>query len=132
MLALDTNLLVRLVTNDDAAQAARVEKALDKELAAGRECWVGLIVLAEFVWVLSKVYSYDPSQCQSAVDQLISFEGLRFESMPTLLAAVRTWHKSGGDLADHLIGHQMQALGCEAVLTFDKKAARLPTHRLIS
>lgn len=44
MLALDTNILVRLVTNDDPAQAERVQVALDAELLAGRECLVGHIV----------------------------------------------------------------------------------------
>ncbi len=51
MLVLDANILVRLLTNDDPAQAQRVQDALDAELTARRECLVGQIVLCELVWV---------------------------------------------------------------------------------
>lgn len=131
MLALDTNLLTRLVTNDEPAQALRVQNALDKELAAGRECMVGQVVLSELMWVLGRLYGYSTQQCQNVADQLLAFSGLRFEATPVVVAATRTWRALGGDLADHLIGHQMQSLGCEAVLTFDKKAAKASTHRLL-
>jgi predicted nucleic acid-binding protein len=49
MLALDTNVLVRLITNDDPAKAQQVQDALDAELADERECLVGNIVLCELV-----------------------------------------------------------------------------------
>lgn len=132
MLALDTNLLLRLITNDDAKQALRVQKALDADLDAGRECMVGHIVLCELVWVLNKLYGYSPKQCQQAMAQVVAFPGLRFEAMPVVLAAMQAWQQHGGDLADHLLGAQMQNLGCEAVLTFDKRASKAATHRLIA
>jgi len=131
MLALDTNILVRLLTNDNPAQALRVQQALDVELTAGRECLVGQIVLCELVWVLGRLYGYSMQQCQQAIASLLGFAGLRFESMPTVLAAFKDWQRDGGDWADHLIGSQMQALGCEAVLTLDKRASRQKTHRFI-
>ncbi len=119
MLALDTHVLVRLVTNDDPAQAQRVQEALDVELAAGRECLVGHIVLCELVWVLGRMHGYSQAQCQQTMTILLGFVGLRFESMSTVVAAFKVWQREGGDWADHLIGAQMQALGCEAVLTLD-------------
>ena len=131
MLALDTNVLVRLITNDDPAQAQRLQDALDVELAAGRECLVGHIVLCELVWVLGRLYGYSVAQCQQTMASLLGFAGLRFESMPTVVAAFKAWQREGGDWADHLIGAQMQALGCEAVLTLDKRASRQKTHRMI-
>ena len=131
MLALDTNILVRLVTNDDPAQAQRVQEALDRELAAGRECMVGQIVLCELVWVLERLYGCSLAQCQQTVAALLAFAGLRFESMPVVLAAFKAWQQQGGDWADHLIGAQMQAQGCDAVLTLDKHASRAATHRLL-
>jgi predicted nucleic-acid-binding protein len=56
---------------------------------------------------------------------------LRFEAMPVLLSAAKVWQNQGGDFADHLIGAQMQSLGCEAVLTFDKRASKAGTHRAV-
>lgn len=131
MVALDTNILVRLVTNDDPAAALRVQAVLDAELAAERECVVGHIVLCELVWVLQRLYGYNLQQCQHTVSSLLGFAGLRFEALPAVLAAYKAWEKHGGDWADHLIGAQMQALGCDAVLTLDKAASRSATHSLV-
>lgn len=131
MLALDTNLLVRLITNDDPVQAQRVQEALDAELTRGQECMVAHIVLCELVWVLGRLYGYTTQQCQHTIASLLGFAGLRFESLPTVLAAFKTWEKQGGDWADHLIGAHMQAHGCEAVLTLDQRASRAHTHRLL-
>ena len=131
MLALDTNVLVRLVTNHNPLQAQRVQEALDGELAAGRECMVGHIVMCELVWVLGRLYGYSLAQCQQTVAGLLAFAGLRFESMPAIMSAFKAWRQHGGDWADHLLGAQMQALGCDTVLTLDKRAARAATHRLV-
>ena len=131
MLALDTNILVRLVTNDDPLAAERIQLALDAELAAGRDCMVGQIVLCELVWVLHRLYGYGLLECQRTVGSLLAFAGLRFEALPVVLSAYKAWEKQGGDWADHLIGAQMQALGCSVVLTLDKVASRSPTHRII-
>ncbi len=131
MLALDTNILVRLVTNDDPLAAERVQRVLDLELAQERPSMVGHVVLCELVWVLSRLYGYSLAQCQQTIASLLDFAGLRFEALPTLLIAYEAWQQHGGDWADHLIGAQMQALGCEAVLTLDKAASRAQTHRLV-
>lgn len=131
MLALDTNILVRLITNDDPVAAQRVQVTLDAELAAQRECMVGHVVLCETVWVLQRLYGYSLKQCQQTVSSLLGFAGLRFEALPVVLAAYKAWEKRGGDWADHLIGAQMLALGCDAVLTLDKAASKSVTHRMV-
>lgn len=131
MLALDTNILVRLVSNDDPAAAQRIQVALDAELAFERQCMVGHIVLCELVWVLQRLYGYSLKQCQQTVSSLLGFAGLRFEALPVLLTAYKAWEKHGGDWADHLIGAQLQALGCVVVLTLDKAASKAITHRMV-
>lgn len=131
MLALDTNILVRLVTNDDPVAAERIQVALDAELALDSECMVGHVVLCELVWVLLRLYGYSLQQCQQTVNSLLGFAGLRFEALPAVLTAYKAWEKHGGDLADHLIGAQMQALGCDAVLTLDKASSKAATHRMV-
>jgi predicted nucleic-acid-binding protein len=131
MLAVDTHVLVRLITNDDPKQALRAQQALDAELEAGRECMVGHIVVCELMWVLKGLYAYSLAQCQTTLAALLAFPGLRFEAMPVLLTAAKAWQSLGGDFADHLIGAQMQSLGCEAVLTFDKRASKADTHRAV-
>ena len=97
MLALDTNMLVRLGTNDRPAQAQRVQDALDAELAADGECLVGHIVLCELAWVLGRLYGYSIAQRQETVAGLLAFAGLRFESMPAVMNAFKAWQQHGGD-----------------------------------
>ena len=97
MLGLDTNILVRLVTNDDPVAAERIQVALDAELTAGRECMVSQIVLCELVWVLQRLYGYSLHQCQATVSSLLGFGGLRFEALPVVLCAYKAWEKHGGD-----------------------------------
>ena len=131
MIALDTNILVRLLTNDDPAQALRAQAALNAELAAGGAVIVSPIVLCEMVWVLTQVYGYSLAQCQLALDALLAFPALSFEDLAAVVQARQHWQRDGGDFADHMIGAAMQAQGCRCVLTFDKKAAKSPTHFLV-
>ena len=131
MIALDTNILVRLLTNDDPAQALRAQAALNAELAAGGAVIVSPIVLCEMVWVLTQVYGYSLAQCQLALDALLAFPALSFEDLAAVVQARQHWQRGGGDFADHMIGAAMQAQGCRCVLTFDKKAAKSPTHFLV-
>lgn len=130
-LALDTNILVRLLTNDEPRQALKAQQALDLALAAGNPCWVGQGVLCELVWVLDLAYGYTRAQCQQALAAVLAFPGLRVDGLAVVRAACDTWKEHGGDFADHLIGHQMRELGCAAVLTLDRKAGRLATHRAL-
>ena len=71
MLALDTNILVQLVTNGDPADAERIQVALDTELAARRDCMVGQIVLYELVSVLHRLYGYGLLGCPRTVGSLL-------------------------------------------------------------
>ena len=91
----------------------------------------GHIVLCELVWVLQRLYGYNLVQCQHIVSTLLGFAGLRFEPLPVTQAAYKAWEKYCGDRADHPIGAQMQALGCDVVLTLDKTASRAATHRVV-
>ena len=85
MMAVDTNVLVRLITHDDSKQALRAQHALDAELEAGRECMVGHIVVCEVMWVLKGLYRYSLAQCQATLAALLAFPGLRFEALPVFL-----------------------------------------------
>ena len=58
MIALDTNLLVRLLVNDDERQAAKVEAWLQVNTSPAQPAWVDHIVLCELAWVLERSYGY--------------------------------------------------------------------------
>jgi predicted nucleic-acid-binding protein len=125
MIALDTNVLVRLVTGDDAAQAKRVAARID----SGDAFFVPLTVALELEWVLRGAYALAPSRIVAAFEALLSIRNLRFAEDQLLTRALNQCRK-GMDFADAL--HLEAAHGCSQMLSFDAKfrsrAARARLH----
>ena len=121
MLALDTNLLVRLAVNDDPRQAAVAVRTID-----GAACFVPVTVTLEYEWVLRGSYRLTPAIIADSLDALLSVQTLHFEDEPAIRAAL-TRYRAGMDFADAL--HYERARHCEAFVSFDagfiRKAKKL-------
>ena len=116
MIALDTNILLRLVAGDDHAQ----ERAVLRLLAKGdTDYFIGDVTLAEFVWTLSSIYRYTPEELVIAVEALLSRADIQFEDRLRIRRAVKHL-ADGGDFADLLILARAEAEGCTALASFDK------------
>ena len=120
MIALDTNVLVRFLVADDAAQA-RKAKALVESLSEDARAYVPDIVVCELVWVLTRSYGFDRTRVSQALRLLASARQLRLHSADNVLRAIAAFEQGSGDFADYLIRDQAKAAGCKSVLTFDKK-----------
>jgi predicted nucleic-acid-binding protein len=131
VIALDTNLLVRLLTNDDAAQAARVDAWLRNNATAQAPAYVDHVVLCELAWVLERSYGYARSDVRRAMAALLANEQLKVES-PAVVRQALSLHETGpADFSDYLLAVRAKAAGYSPVLTLDKKAAKASTHRLL-
>ena len=120
MLAVDTNVLVRLLARDDARQAA----AADAAIAKG--AWVSHLVLAEAVWVLDAVYERTPRQLAAALDLLLAHESLALQdadAVATALAQFRVRPALG--FSDCLVLEIARKAGHQPLATFDKALGRL-------
>ena len=126
MLAVDTNVLVRLLARDDAKQAA----AADAAVAKG--AWVSQLVLAEAVWVLDAVYGRTPKQLIAALDLLLAHESLVLQDADVVAAALAQFRaKPALGFSDCLVLEIARKAGHLPLATFDKALGRLPgTHRL--
>ena len=82
MRAVDTNVLVRLVTRDDAKQV----KAAESFVAAG--AWISHVVLVETLWVLESVYELDAEQRSTAIDMLLNHANLTLQDPDVVTAAL--------------------------------------------
>jgi len=82
MRAVDTNVLIRLITGNEPAQAAAAEKFA----AAG--AWVSHLVLAETLWVLSTVYDRDPKALAETVELLLTHRDLTIQDPDVVTAAL--------------------------------------------
>ena len=118
-LAVDTNVLVRAVVRDDAAQAKIAIKALtDAELIA-----IALPCLCEFVWVLRSVYGFPPSDAAAAIRALLAAANVEM-NRPAVEAGLSVLD-AGGDFADGVIAYEGRWLGGETFVSFDAKAVEV-------
>ena len=120
MLALDTNVLLRLLARDDAKQAA----AADEAVAKG--AWVSQLVLAECVWVLDAVYQRTPRQLIAALDLLLAHEHLVLQDADVVAAALVQFRtKPALGFTDCLVLEIARKAGHLPLATFDKALGRL-------
>ena len=131
MIALDTNLLVRLLTNDDARQAAKVEAWLQANASARAPAYVDHIVLCELAWVLECSYGYARGEVHRAVSALLEHAQLKVESPALVRQALGCYEAGPADFSDYLLAVRAHAAGYAPVLTLDKKAAKTSTHQLL-
>lgn len=125
MIALDTNILVRLVTNDDPVQARQAVALID----AGNALFVPLTVALEFEWVLRGAYSLDRPAVVRSFEALLSIRNVNFERQTDIHQALQ-YYQSGFDFADAL--HHAGTTGCEALATFDQKFRKQATKEKLN
>jgi predicted nucleic-acid-binding protein len=131
LIALDTNLLVRLLTNDDARQAAKVEAWLKNNATPKTPAYVDHVVLCELGWVLERSYGYDRAEVHAALAALLEQDHLKVESPGLVRQALMMYADGPADFSDYLLAVRAQAAGYSPVLTLDKKAAQTATHQLL-
>ncbi len=127
MLGLDTNVVVRLLTNDDAGQSSAARAHLDANCSGESPAFVSREVVLETVWVLENVYGHARADVASAIEGLLQAGELAVEGNELVREAVRNY-RSGADFADALIAAVNAAVGCDATATFDKAAASRSPH----
>jgi predicted nucleic-acid-binding protein len=120
MRAVDTNVLVRLITRDDARQVAAAE------LFAREGAWVSHIVLVETTWVLASVYELDASALATAVEMLLHHRDLTVQEADVVAAALRQFRKRpAAGFSDCLVLELARKAGHLPLGTFDRNLARL-------
>lgn len=130
MTGLDTNVLVRFLVQDDAAQA----KSAQDLMATFTEEEPGFIcreVLVELVWVLERAYALSRTDIADAINGLLEARELVVEAGDRAAVAIDRYRKGGPGFADQMIALAVQAAGCKATVTFDRKAAGLPGMALL-
>ena len=120
---LDTNVLVRLATQDNPQQAAAALKVLQTASLIA----VPSTAMCEMVWVLIRGYRYTPEQVAHAIRTLLQV-GQVVCNTPAMLAGLALL-QSGGDFADGVIAFEGELMGGQEFLTFDKAAAKLLKHQ---
>ena len=130
MIALDTNVLVRFLVQDDPLQAQLATKLID-QLTDDAQDFVSREVLIELVWVLERAYHLGRAEIAAALDGLLSATELNIEGSDEVAPALELYRNDGFGFADLMIAAAARRAGASEVVTFDRKAARLPGVRLL-
>jgi len=126
MRAVDTNVLVRLVTRDDAKQVTAAEAFV------ARGAWVSHVVLVEAVWVLTSAYELEAPVLATAVDMLLNHRDLTLQDAEVVAAALEQYRaKAAVSFSDCLVLEVARKAGHLPLGTFDRDLAKLDgAHRL--
>lgn len=117
MTALDTNVLVRIVTGDDPDQSARAAGLLEQ----ADSLWIAKTVLLELEWVLRYSYGLPASTIGETFRRLLGFRKMQVEDRAAVIQALAAY-SSGMDFADSL--HLASSAQAERLATFDRKLAK--------
>lgn len=131
MIALDTNVIIRFLVRDDATQAKTVYARFKKAEAARERLFIPILVLLETLWVLESAYKMSRGDILDALEDLRQMPIIDFEADGVLDQLIASGRKTSADLPDLLISHSAECSDCDAVLTFDKKAAKQTLFKLL-
>ena len=120
MIALDTNVLVRYLVEDDARQAAAAASFIARSIAEGEGLFVSDVVVCETVWVLGGSYHVGRKEIASLLRNVLRARHLVFRAVDQLIRALDAYEAGKGDFADYLIREHARAADCEQVATFDR------------
>ena len=130
MIGLDTNVVVRYLTHDDAAQTVAAVSVMDA-LSAEAPGFLSLIVIVELVWVLEVSYRFKKNEIEQVLGTLLRSKELVIERAEVVLQALRKFSASHADFSDCLIERCGHAAECQFTVTFDRNAAASAGMRLL-
>ena len=128
MIALDTNILLRYLVQDDPTQAEAARWLIEEQLTPERPGYVAVTAVLELDWVLRSKFQLHESTVATLIVGLMQASALVFEHADEIQEALRYTH---GDLADNILHRVSRSNGCSHTVTFDKKFARIDGVELL-
>lgn len=135
MIAIDTNVLVRYLVQDDPVQGALATRLMEDAAKRKELIFLSVVVLCEAVWVLKSVYRLGKPDLLPSLEHILTsgsegpdrlFEVERFDHAR---AALDDYATGPADFADYLIGRLAHAAGATTTYTFDRRASAAPTFK---
>jgi predicted nucleic-acid-binding protein len=123
VLSLDTNVVVRLLVDDDAEQRASAVRVWREALASGG-IFLPTVVLVEVAWVVRASYGFDRATIAQALRRLIDTEGVVVDRVGSVRRALDGFESGAADFSDYVLLESSRLGGALPVITFDQRFAR--------
>ena len=132
MIGLDTNVVLRLLLNDDPEQRLHVVRAIQQTRRLAITVTITLAVVLEMEWVLRSIAKMTKPQVLSFFDLLLEAHDIEIDNEKVLEQALHLYANAACDFAECLFLAQYQRMGCQTMVTFDAKAARMAGVALVA
>jgi predicted nucleic-acid-binding protein len=132
MIGLDTNIIVRYLTQDDPLQSLKATQIIEGRLTEEQPGFISLVTMAETAWVLERTYHRSSQEIARAMEAMLQADSLLIQNEQEVFTAMVALKTGQGGFADALIAALGQWAGCTSTLTFDKKASRIDGFELAS
>ena len=129
MIGIDTDLLVRFLVADDAAQKRKVDSLFANQQGAAWG-YINTIVLCELFWILKSVYRLSRQEVAAMIEKLLNTQDLQFQD-EALCSLALLDYRNGQDFADSLIGYINRSNQCTTTHTLDRLASELDSFTLL-
>jgi predicted nucleic-acid-binding protein len=130
MIGIDTDVLVRYLTQDDSAEARIANRAIEA-LTVEQPGYVSIVTLAETEWELRNIYGFHAKEVTQVLRELVTADEIVVEN-PAVVGRAMDAAAAGADLADALIAETARQAGCEHTVTFDRRAAKAAGMQLLA
>jgi predicted nucleic-acid-binding protein len=121
---IDTNILIRYLTQDDPAQSPKAAALIERRLTQANPGFILLVTIAEVVWVLGSVYRLPGPDIANTVERILQADTLVVQNEQQVFTAMIALRDRTGAFADMLVAALGLWAGCKSTFTFDKKASR--------
>jgi len=129
---LDTNVLVRYLTQDDEGQAEAANQAIERARAKGEKMLIQPIVLCELVWVLESAYDFPKTDLLRALEGVLRVAQFEIAEKDTVWQALSDFRQGKGDFSDYYLGRANEKAGAAITLTFDKTLKGIPRFQVLT
>src|SRR3981081_2805656 len=103
MIGLDTNLLVRYLTQEDPIQSSKAREIVERRLTEEKPGFVSIVAMVETVWGLERAYGLKPHEIVGAVERMLKLDVLFLENEQGVSAAIIALKQGRGSFADAVI-----------------------------
>ncbi len=131
MTGLDTNVVVRYLTQDDPVQARKANAVIGRAMDQGEPCAISAVVLCELVWVLREAYGVQKAAVVTTLARILDTAQFVVEQADVARRALDEYRRGRGDFADYLIGWRNRDAGCSETVTFDRALRGTSLFRIL-